>query len=314
MRDALVGVTGFVGGNLAQNHEFEGLYHSRNIEDAFGTRPELLVYAGVRAEKYLANTDPSADMALVEQAFENIRRIAPQRLVLISTVDVYGRPAGVDEDTPIETEGLHPYGLDRYRLEQMVRDAWPDALIVRLPGLFGRGLKKNLIHDLLTPVPSMLREDKYRELCGKSPLVAGAYLPARTGFLQLRQLPAAEQAALRGFFEGNSWNALSFTDSRAVYQFYDLSRLWADLKIALDAGLTLLNLATEPVAAAEICRAALERGFVNELPGAPVRYDMRTLHAGLLGGRDGYLADREQVLAGVRAFIKEQRRLMETAT
>lgn len=311
MRDALVGFTGFVGGNLAQSHDFGGLYHSKNIGEAFGTRPELLIYAGMRAEKYLANTDPAADLALVEQAFENIRRIAPRRLVLISTVDVYRTPAGVDENTPIETEGLHPYGLHRYRLEQMVRRAWPDALIARLPGLFGRGLKKNFIYDLLTLVPSMLREDKYRELCGQSSLIADAYQPARAGFFQLRQLPAAERTALRRFFEGNGWNALAFTDSRAIYQFYDLSRLWADLEATLDAGLPLLNLATEPVGAAEVYRAVMGREFVNELPGGPVRYDMHTLHAGLLGGRGDYLADKQQVLDGVQAFVQAQRQAEE---
>ena len=108
MRSALVGCTGFVGGNIAARHPFEGLYHSKNIGGAFGTRPELLVYAGLPAAKYLANTDPDGDLAVVKNAMENIRQIAPQRLVLISTVDVYAQPDGVDENIPADMDNLRP--------------------------------------------------------------------------------------------------------------------------------------------------------------------------------------------------------------
>ena len=40
----------------------------------------------------------------IKAAMQNIEKIAPRKLVLISTVDVYGSPRGADELTPIETE------------------------------------------------------------------------------------------------------------------------------------------------------------------------------------------------------------------
>ena len=101
--NALVGYTGFVGGNICAAGKFDGLYNSKNIEEAYGTRPELLVYAGLRAEKYLANSAPDKDMELIFQAEENIRRIAPKKLVLISTIDVFKGPVGVNEASEIET-------------------------------------------------------------------------------------------------------------------------------------------------------------------------------------------------------------------
>lgn len=304
MKDALVGYTGFVGGNLSSSHSFTSQYNSKNIAQAFGTKPELLVYAGMRAEKYLANSDPEADLALTQEAFANIQSIKPEKLVLISTVDVYKKPQGVDETTAIETQELHPYGLHRYYLEQMVREQYPEALIVRLPGLFGKGIKKNFIYDLISVVPFMLKTEKYLELCEKSPLIAPAYRPAKEGFVQLAVQDAEQRARLKEFFMQSDFNALCFTDSRSVYQFYDLSRLWADVSAALAAKITLLNIATEPVSAAEVYHAVRSGSFCNELAAVPAHYDMKSRYAEIIGGKDGYFCTKQEVLNGISAFVK----------
>ena len=312
MKTMLVGSTGFVGGNLAASHAFDGAYHSMDIEGAFGAQPELLVYAGLPAAKYLANTDPAGDLAVVEQAFRQIGQIAPRRLVLISTVDVYAAPQGVDEDTPADEENPAAYGRNRAKLERMVRTAYADALIVRLPGLFGKGLKKNFLYDMLTVTPAMLKAEKYEQLAAQSTLVREAYAPARAGFYALRGLDARAAHTLRTWFAAQPFNALSFTDSRAEYQFYDLSHLWGDICTALDAGLTLLNLSTQPISAREVY-ARLADGrtnggqFTNELPGAPARYDMRSRHAALFGGANGWCYEKETVLRDLRRFMDGER-------
>ncbi|MEG1477716.1 MAG: NAD(P)-dependent oxidoreductase, partial [Oscillospiraceae bacterium] len=116
MKTALVGYTGFVGSNIAAAHPFDGLYNSKNIKEAFGQRPELLIYAGLPAAKFLANKAPEQDMDVCNEAFVNIKAIAPQRLVLISTVDVYKTPYEADENTPIVLDGMDAYGKNRARL------------------------------------------------------------------------------------------------------------------------------------------------------------------------------------------------------
>ena len=151
-----------------------------------GTAPDLLIYAGMRAEKYLANTAPQADMELVFRAEENIAKIAPKKLVLISTIDVFHNPNGKDEDAPVTTEGLHAYGLNRYRLEQWVRERHPDALIVRLPALYGLHMKKNFIYDFLHVIPSMLKGDTFEELAAQAPLLREYYQPRRTAFINAK--------------------------------------------------------------------------------------------------------------------------------
>ena len=226
--DLLVGSTGFVGGNLLAKHTFAAACHSSDITAQYGTRPDLCVYAGVPAAMFLANADPEADLAVMRAARENIRQIAPKRLVLISSIAVLADSRGVYEDSPArDTEGLPAYGKNRLQLERWVREDFPDALIVRLPALYGTGIRKNFLFDLHTITPAMLRPEKYSELAAKSPLVKSAYTLADNGFYKLNG--TADPAALRAFFAANDFNALAFTDARSRYQFYNLGRLWSKI-------------------------------------------------------------------------------------
>ncbi len=148
MRTALIGYTGFVGGNINAQHAFDDVYNSRNIADIEGQEYDLVVSAANRAEMWRINQEPENDLAEIDKFIDHIKKAGIKKLVLISTVGVYKNPNGANEDTPIETDGLLPYGLNRHYLEQFCRDNF-DTTIVRLPGLFGDGLKKNVIFDLL---------------------------------------------------------------------------------------------------------------------------------------------------------------------
>ena len=249
--NALVGYTGFVGSNLFASGAFELGFNSKNIEDAYGLKPELLVYAGLRAEKYLANNFPEKDFALIEEAERNMEKICPQRLVLISTVDVYKNPVEVDEDTEIATDGLHAYGYNRFLLEEWVREHDPNALIVRLPALFGKNLKKNFIYDYIHRIPFMLKENKFLEFSAGFPELGEYYEKLDNGFYRCRKLNSEEESSAKEIFRQLGFSALMFTDSRSIFQFYPLDRLWNDIQTALSAGLKLWNPATEPVSAAE---------------------------------------------------------------
>jgi hypothetical protein len=148
MTTALIGHTGFVGGQLLSQTRFDECFRSTDIERMRGRDFDLVVCSGVRAEKWKANADPVADWAAIERLWNVLRETRIRELVLISTVDVFRRPVLVDEDTPVATSGLEPYGLHRFRLEELARERFATR-IVRLPGLFGAGLKKNIIFDLI---------------------------------------------------------------------------------------------------------------------------------------------------------------------
>jgi nucleoside-diphosphate-sugar epimerase len=148
MANALIGHTGFVGGNLTEQTPFEHLYNSKTIDEIAGREFDTLVCCGAPAEKWKANADPEADRANIRRLLSCVERAQARRVVLVSTVDVYAAPVGVDEDSPVGIERQSPYGRHRYELELAIQARF-DSLVVRLPGLFGKGLKKNAIYDLL---------------------------------------------------------------------------------------------------------------------------------------------------------------------
>lgn len=302
MTTALVGYTGFVGSNIYAAGKIDVAYNSKNIEDAYGTCPDLLIYAGLRAEKYLANNAPEKDMELIKQAEKNIIKINPKKLVLISTIDVFKVPKDVDEASAIDTENLHPYGYNRYQLELWVRENYPDALIIRLPGLFGKNIKKNFIYDYINVIPFMLKEGKFEELVAEDPELKKYYQIQDNGFYKIN-VSEAEKEELKKRFRTLGFSALNFTDSRSIYQFYNLARLWDDIQTALKAGITLWHPATEPVSAGEVYEYLTGGKFENELEGVPADYDYKTLYADEFNGENNYIENKVEILEEIKRFV-----------
>ena len=149
MTSALIGHSGFVGGTLLAQTTFDDLYRSTNIEEIEGRRYDLLVCAGAPAVKWKANQAPSEDLANLRRLMAALETVHVETAVLISTVDVYHQPGQVDETTPVNPEAADPYGRHRFYLEEFFQRQFAGCFRVRLPGLFGRGLRKNFLFDLL---------------------------------------------------------------------------------------------------------------------------------------------------------------------
>lgn len=250
---ALIGYSGFVGGNLLRQYHFDARFNSSNIEQIAGRGFDLVVCAGARAEKWKANAEPERDLDEIERLTGALEQVNARKVVLISTVDVFINPVDVDEDSPTPTAGLSAYGRNRRRLEQIVAGRF-DCLIVRLVGLYGPGLKKNVIYD---------------------------------------------------FLHDNNVHAI---DSRGVFQYYDIGRLWRDVELALDNDLTLAHLPTEPVSVADVARAAFGIEFTNEVAQTPARYDIHTRYASVFGGSNLYVEGKTDSLARIAAFVSAERR------
>jgi dTDP-4-dehydrorhamnose reductase len=147
--NALIGYSGFVGSTLLKQHHFNSLYRSTNIANIVNNSFDTVVCAGAPAVKWLANKNPEQDKQSIDSLISQLSTIKCDNFILISTVDVFSDSSEAVESTPVDTSDLHPYGLHRYQLEEFVKAHFPHYLIVRLPGLVGPGLKKNIIYDFL---------------------------------------------------------------------------------------------------------------------------------------------------------------------
>ncbi|MDP9385401.1 MAG: hypothetical protein M3P50_09240 [Actinomycetota bacterium] len=148
---ALVGHTGFVGGLLERAQPFDGHFNSGNVEELPERAWDEVVCAAMPAEKWRANREPAGDAAALERLWRALDATSAGRVLLISTVDVFDPPAGQDESAP--PGAGHAYGANRAELERRVLGRFEDVAVVRLPSLYGPGLKKNALYDMLAGRP-----------------------------------------------------------------------------------------------------------------------------------------------------------------
>jgi hypothetical protein len=259
VRTALIGHTGFVGSNLAAAFEFTDRYNTSNIDRIRGQSYDLVVSAAARADSHRINQNGAADLAEIEDYIATLSMVNTPQLVVISTVCIYPGGTSPDETTPLSADGLTPYGANRLHMEQTLAERF-DTLAVRLPQLYGLGLKKGIVYDLL---------NDYR----------------------------VEHIRPDGRF-----------------QYYDLRRLWADIQVALSAGLTTLNMATPALTSARVAAECFGLDIADQIvAGTESAYaqmytrDMRTIHADLYGGPAGYLLDEAAELRALRRFVTEAR-------
>lgn len=149
MRTALIGHTGFVGSNLQLQYDFTDFYNSRNFQKMQGQEYNLVVCAGVSAVKWMANKEPESDLANIKALEDVLATISAKQFILISTIDVYPVTLSKDEDFDCGSIKNHAYGTHRLHFEDFCDTHFSNCTIVRLPGLFGKGIKKNVIFDFL---------------------------------------------------------------------------------------------------------------------------------------------------------------------
>lgn len=135
MEDAILGATGFVGRHLVASSPNAKKYNSKNLHLVENHRFRRVYCACIPSVKWKANANPDEDLQVIEDIKSKLINMSCEQFILISTIDVTR-----DE----------PYGRHRLDFERWVRGYFHDVRIVRLPALFGVGIKKNALFDLLT--------------------------------------------------------------------------------------------------------------------------------------------------------------------
>lgn len=253
--DVLVGHTGLVGSTLLRQRPFDLCVHRANLHMLHGVHAQHLFLSALPAEKWRINADPPADlanMALLQQALGGVQA---QTVVLISTVDVYAVPVDVDEFSAVGTPS--PYGAHRHAFERWVREHFPRVLVLRLPGLFGAGLKKNALFDLL-----------------HNNQVERLHPQAQLQWYPLQRLSPDIDLALAHGLDLVNLSVEPVTTGEIA------TRIFGRAPLALPAGLG----------------AGLQEGLqAGSQAMTPARYSMRSLHAQTFGGGHGWCVEREQL-------------------
>jgi hypothetical protein len=148
-KSAIIGYSGFVGSTLCNQFKFTDFYNSKNTSSLANRHYDFVVCAAAPGEKWKANQYPDMDLANIKSLASNLKSMNANLFILISTIDVYSNPTDVNEDSKTTDDKLIPYGKNRLFLENFIRNNFSKYLIVRLCALFGKGLKKNFVFDLI---------------------------------------------------------------------------------------------------------------------------------------------------------------------
>jgi hypothetical protein len=311
----LIGHTGFVGGALLRQARFDACFNSATIAAIEGQSFGTLVCAAAPGSMLEANRAPERDAAQIDALIERLAKVRAERFVLISSIAVLEDFAGGHDETTQAFQQDLAYGRHRRALEAFVEDHFASSLIIRLPALFGYGLRKNFLFDLLNPVPSLLTEAKRDALLtaldpALSRWVGALYAPdAVTGLLKLDRAALnadRRRAALEDAVTALGASATQFHHPETTYQYYPIDRLWQDIGIVLEAGLSHLHLVAEPLTATAI-HARLTGRPMPDTPARLHREDMRTCHSALWGAEGPYQFSAAATLDRLTAFFASER-------
>lgn len=149
----IVGNSGLVGNTLCESINFDFMFNSKNINDFsnYDINGCDLYLSCLPATKWLVNQNVTDDINNILNLIEIFKTKTYKRIFLISTIDVYtDSPQEVNEDYYPNFLNSN-YGSNRLLFESLVRSQlkYSSYKIFRLPALFNKNIKKNILFDLI---------------------------------------------------------------------------------------------------------------------------------------------------------------------
>lgn len=145
--DGIIGSTGFVGQQLLRILPDVTTIGRSDVANRILYPIQVLYIAAPGAMKWQIDAEPLEDLAEVQRLTSYIKQLRPQRVYLFSTIDVFSDRSNCSESSKrIQSPS---YGGNRTYFEDSLLNMDTETYVRRLGGLFGPGLKKNLIFDLI---------------------------------------------------------------------------------------------------------------------------------------------------------------------
>jgi nucleoside-diphosphate-sugar epimerase len=162
--NAIIGHTGFVGSNLIKYIDFEFKFNSKNINDIVNHKYDLLICSAPSATKWIINKNPDEDIENINKIFDLLKKTSFEKIILLSSIDVYGYETSknLNENNYVDNKNNHNYGINRIYFENLITNTFEKSKVIRLPGLFGDGLKKNILFDIKNKNIKYLEENVNR--------------------------------------------------------------------------------------------------------------------------------------------------------
>jgi hypothetical protein len=315
-KTCLIGGSGFVGGTLRRQTTFSSHFNSKNIFEVQGQNFDTVVCAAAPGSMFEANKFPERDEKKVHDLIRQLSKVQAGRFILISSIAVLRDFAGGDDETTTSFQEELAYGQHRRELESFVENHFPSSLIVRLPALFGRGLRKNFVFDLLNPVPSMLTSNLLGELTSEldrtlaTSLNGFVSLDAVTGMYKIDRAElnrSNHRLALEEAIIALGLSSVQFHNPETTYQYYDMRELWSDIQIALEKNLSHIHLVNEPIRASRIHEDLT--GRTMPATAAPIHNEnMQTRFSELWNSKGPYLRDQKTVRSRLKEFFDSERK------
>ena len=160
--------------------------------------------------------------------------------------------------------------------------------------------------NVIIKIGDWFYEDKFKSLTEKDKFLEEYYTNQNNGFYQCKNnLSSEEKKKLKDYFNNIGFTALNFTDSRGIYQYYNLSYLWGHIEKALENNIKILNLATEPISIQELYKYIRNADFTNHITDNIPNYNLKTKYDKIFNGNNGYIFDKKFVLEDIKKFVEE---------
>lgn len=315
MSTGLIGFTGFVGSNLLNSFDFKFKFNTKNINYLDQHSFDLLVCSAAPGSMFEANAKPHDDFMNIKSLINHLRKVKTKKFILISTIAVYESFNSKSDENSCEFQKHIPYGLNRRFLESFCLEFFANCYIIRLPALIGQKLKKNLIFDILNPIPSFLSSENFSYAVNSNKGNLNGFLnnfytyDEHIKMFRLNRVllnKHINKKEIEEYFFHLNISSITFHNKNSFFQFYDLSNLWNDVKIIINNKINVMNLVTEPLKVNKIFKTLTNKNF-PETKAKVHEENVRTINAKIWNNHDFYVLKSSTVLKQLKNFFLRER-------